>query len=624
MKIGSLKFNYWHLLVVLVLLLSLRDFSAMRSAEKEISYSDFQQALKEGSFSEIVITDQKMAGLLKEPQGALRRFRTTRVEPELAKELQNFGVKFSQVAIDSFWSDLLAWLVPLLLLAGLWLLFVRTVVARGGLSSGLMAVGKSKAKIYVETDTKITFADVAGADEAKVELKEVVEFLKDPEKFSRLGSRLPKGILLIGPPGTGKTLVARAIAGEAGVPFFSTNGAEFVEMFVGVGAARVRDLFEQAKLRAPCIIFIDELDALGKVRLGGVVHSNDEKEQTLNQLLVELDGFDARSGIVLLAATNRPEILDPALLRSGRFDRQVLLDRPDKDGRLDILLLHVKRIKTSSSLNLEQVAAMTPGLTGADLANLVNEASLVALRRHAEAVSDEDFTAAIERMLTGLEKKNRLINPKERRIVAYHEVGHAIVGAVTLPEEPANKISIIPRGVSALGYTLRNPTEERFLMTRAELEAKVAMLLGGRAAESLAFEHESTGSADDLDKATEIAWSAVTRFGMAVGLGLASYERRYPGYLGDSGGAWRARDYSDQTARDIDCAVADFVQRSFVRAKDILEFNRILLDEMAEDLIRKEVLSGVDLETYLKRAKSITLALDHGARVRSFFEPIQT
>jgi cell division protease FtsH len=460
-----------------------------------------------------------------------------------------------------------------------------------------MSVGKSKAKVYMETDTRVTFSDVAGVDEAKQELQEVVAFLKDPESYGRLGARMPRGILLVGAPGTGKTLLARAVAGESGVPFFSISGSEFVEMFVGVGAARVRDLFDQARQQAPCIIFIDELDALGRARnaqpfSGGM----DEKEQTLNQLLVELDGFDSSTGIVLLSATNRPEILDPALLRAGRFDRQVLVDRPDRTGRTAILKVHAKKVALATELELEAVAALTPGFTGADLANLVNEAAIVATRRDAEAVTLEDFTAAVERIVAGLEKKNRLLIPRERKVVAYHEMGHALVALMCRHCDPVHKVSIIPRGVGALGYTMQRPTEDRFLMTREELQERMAVLLGGRAAEQLVFGHLSTGAADDLAKVTDIARSMVTRYGMVPELGHVSYESEPSTFLGGPTSPFRTRDYSDDTAREIDTAVRAMVQGAFDKALAILGEERDTLEEGARQLLDKETLGEAELQ----------------------------
>ncbi len=479
---------------------------------------------------------------------------------------------------------------------------IRPMTGQG--MGGLMAVGKSRAKIYVETDTKVTFADVAGVDEAKEELREVVDFLKNPRSHSRLGARMPKGVLLVGPPGTGKTLLARAVAGEAAVPFFSISGSEFVEMFVGVGAARVRDLFEQARQTAPAIVFIDELDALGRARgsflPGGGGH--DEKEQTLNQLLSELDGFDPTSGVVLLAATNRPEILDPALLRAGRFDRQVLVDRPDKKGRAEILQVHLKKIQLAPAVSVEAIAALTPGFSGADLANLVNEAALLATRRSGENVTLEDFTQAIERIVAGLEKRNRILNPHERDVVAHHEMGHALV-AMSLPGvDPVQKVSIIPRGIAALGYTMQRPIEDRFLMDRAELVNRMTVLLGGRAAEDVIYAEVSTGASDDLAKATDIARSMVVRYGMDKTLGQAVYEADTPHMLDVPAGAdWHVRRYGETTAEAIDAAVRALIEDAFQRAVAILTANRPLLEQSADELLAKETFSADELKQIASR-----------------------
>ncbi|MGH6796367.1 MAG: ATP-dependent zinc metalloprotease FtsH, partial [Methylocella sp.] len=493
--------------------------------------------------------------------------------------------------IQSHWlADILSWVLPTLLFFGLWMFVFR----RFG-SGGMMAIGKSRAKIYVEKDTKVTFADVAGVEEAKEELKEIIEFLRDPASYGRLGARIPKGVLLVGPPGTGKTLLARAVAGEAGVKFFSISGSEFVEMFVGLGAARVRDLFEQARKEAPVIIFIDELDALGGARGAHPFGGHDEKEQTLNQLLVELDGFDSTTGVILLAATNRPEILDPALLRAGRFDRQVLVDRPDKRGRIDILKVHLKKAILAPDVDAEQIAALTPGFTGADLANLVNEASLLATRRRAERVHLDDFTLAIERIVAGLEKKHRILIPKERRAVAYHELGHAIVAMALTGQDPVHKVSIIPRGIGALGYTIQRPTEDRFLMTRDELENRMAVLLGGRAAELVFFHHLSTGAADDLVKATDIARSMVLRYGMNEQLGHVAYERERQPMLGVQPQHWHEQAFSDETERLIDHAVRDLVAHALDRAAEILNAHRQIHDETAQLLLQKETLDQHDL-----------------------------
>jgi cell division protease FtsH len=524
------------------------------------------------------------------------QFVATRVDPDLAKELDESGVEYSQERQSLFLNAIVSWVLPALLFVGIWLLLIRRMAERGG-AGGLMAIGKSKAKIYVETDTKVTFEDVAGVDESEQELEEIVSFLKDPSSYGRLGARMPKGVLLVGPPGTGKTLLARAVAGEAGVPFFSISGSEFVEMFVGVGAARVRDLFEQARKKAPCIIFIDELDALGRARNAGpFAGGHDEKEQTLNQLLVELDGFDPQSGIVLLAATNRPEILDPALLRAGRFDRQVLVDRPDRHGRAAILKVHMKKVRAAVGTDADTVAALTPGFTGADLANLVNEAALMATRRGATEVSLDDFTQAIERIVAGLEKKNRLLNPREREIVAYHEMGHALVALACPMCDTVHKVSIIPRGIGALGYTIQRPTEERFLMTREELEQKMAVILGGRAAEHLVFGHLSTGAADDLGRATDIARSMVTRYGMAEQLGPVTYDSEPGSFLDAAVPGLKTRNYSEDTAREIDRAVRELVQKAFDQARIMLERNKQVLEEGANELLAKETLGESELK----------------------------
>ncbi len=474
----------WHLLywaVALLLVLGLQTWLAPGQAQL-VSFDEFRQALVDGRVQEVRVTDTHLSGLLKVPEPGKREILTVRVEPELAAWLDDFRVQYRRMLQTGFWRDVLSWVLPSLVFFGLWWLLIRKLVQGQGMG-GLMQMGRSRAKVHVTQDTGVSFADVAGVDEAKQELMEVVAFLQHPADYGRLGAHIPKGVLLVGPPGTGKTLLAKAVAGEAGVPFFSISGSEFVEMFVGVGASRVRDLFEQARQRAPAIVFIDELDALGRAR--GVFASwggHDEKEQTLNQLLAEMDGFDTQAGVMILAATNRPEILDPALLRAGRFDRQVLVDRPDRVGRVQILQVHARQVKLSPGLSLDEVASLTPGFSGADLANLVNEAALFATRRHAEQVALGDFTAAIERIVAGLEKRNRLLNPVERRTVAHHEIGHALL-ALSLPgSDVVHKVSIIPRGIGSLGYTLQRPLEDRYLMTREELENRICVLLGGRAA----------------------------------------------------------------------------------------------------------------------------------------------
>lgn len=592
----STKVYIWYAIAALIGIVLLRDVWMQQSHVETISYSEFRTLLEEGKVAEVGIGQEQITGALKEPAPDQKEhFVTGRVEPGLAESLAKYGVKFSAQPESGLLKGLMGWLLPTVGFIVIWMLLVRPMMERQA-GGGLMSVGKSRAKIYMEKAIKTTFADVAGVDEAKEELQEIINFLKAPEQYGRLGARIPKGILLVGPPGTGKTLLARAVAGESRVPFFSISGSEFVEMFVGVGAARVRDLFEQARKHAPCIIFIDELDALGRARGTFTLGGHDEKEQTLNQLLAELDGFDPSAGIVLLAATNRPEILDPALLRAGRFDRQVLVDRPDKKGRLDILRVHLRKVRLESGLQPDEIAALTPGFTGADLANLVNEAALLATRRGAETVTQDDFVQAIERIVAGLEKRNRLLNPHEREVIGFHEMGHAIVALAIPGVDPVQKVSIIPRGVAALGYTIQRPTEDRFLMSSAELENKITVLLGGRASESIVFPHISTGAADDLSKATEMAHSMVTRFGMTKELGQITYEAETSPFLSGPGLAnWQQRRYSEETAGKIDQAVRAIVDRCFGRAVSILEQNRSILDIGAKELLARETMTQEQL-----------------------------
>lgn len=612
------KLNLWYLTVALFVLLLFQGLWSQYDHVTTVPYSAFEAYLKEGRITEVVITSRSVQGTLQDStQDKPRHVVANRVDPGLASRLEQYNVPFSAATENTFVSSLLSWIIPITLFFGLWMFVFRRVAEKQGLG-GMMSIGKSKAKVYVETDTRVTFGDVAGVDEAKGELQEIVDFLSDPQQHGRLGARMPKGVLLVGPPGTGKTLLARAVAGEAGVPFFSMNGSEFVEMFVGVGAARVRDLFEQARKAAPAIIFIDELDALGRARgaysFGG---GHDEKEQTLNQLLSEMDGFDPKEGVVLLAATNRPEILDPALLRAGRFDRQVLVDRPDRIGRVQILRVHIKKIDPAPDADVEQIAALTPGFSGADLANLVNEAALLATRRGADSVAMEDFTHAVERIVAGLEKKSRLLNEHERKAVAYHELGHALV-ATSLPgSDTVHKVSIIPRGVGALGYTIQRPTEDRYLMTRHELENKMAVLLGGRAAESVALGDVSTGAADDLAKATDIARSMVTRFGMIEGLGQAAYEDEPGRFLGTMPmPGMLQRRYSEATAQRIDEAVRELVDAAFEKAVSLLQERRQLLDRAAQELLAKETLTGEELVALLEAEKHHqTASASHRATV---------
>jgi cell division protease FtsH len=590
------QFNIWYLLLATLAVLYLHDVWVQMRTVEPIPYSQFQDLLKERKVKQISITSNYIQGELTQPLADGRsKFVTTRVEPELAKDLDQYDVKFTGVVESTLMRDILGWVIPAVVFFGIWMFVMRRFAERQGLGGGFLSIGKSKAKVYVETDTKVSFADVAGVDEAKEELKEIVQFLKNPQEYGRLGARIPKGILLVGPPGTGKTLLSRAVAGEAGVPFFSISGSEFVEMFVGVGAARVRDLFEQARAKAPAIIFIDELDALGRARSAFPGAGHDEKEQTLNQLLVEMDGFDPSQGLVLLAATNRPEILDPALLRAGRFDRQVLVDRPDKQGRMQILAVHIKKVRLAPDVAIEKVAALTPGFSGADLANLVNEAALLATRRGGDGVDLDDFTQAVERIIAGLEKRNRVLNAEERRVVAYHEMGHALVAMALPGSDAVHKISIIPRGIGALGYTIQRPTEDRFLMTREELENKMAVLLGGRAAEHIVFGHLSTGAADDLSKVTNIARSMVMRYGMDAKLGHVSYDAERQSFLGAGGVIPPERTYSEETAREIDCAVRTLVEAAFDRTVRLITERRQLLERGAQELLKKETLNEQDL-----------------------------
>ncbi len=589
------RLNIIYFLAAAILIMLIQQMWISFRQVETVPYSRFMELLEDGRLRSVAVSDEHIRGVLTEPLSDGRTMiYTVRVDPSFAEELSAYGVEFTGQIESRFLENLLSWIVPIAIFIAIWAFFIRGMAERGGFG-GLMSIGKSKAKVFVEKNIDVTFDDVAGVDEAKAELAEVVEFLRNPGRYGRLGARIAKGILLVGPPGTGKTLLARAVAGEASVPFFSINGSEFVEMFVGVGAARVRDLFEQARNNAPCIIFIDELDALGRARGVGQLGGEREHEQTLNQLLAELDGFDPRSGVVLLSATNRPETLDPALLRPGRFDRQVLVDRPDKIGRRAILTVHADKIKLGESVDLDRIAGLTAGFSGADLANLVNEAAVMATRRDAEAVEMDDFVSAIERIVAGLEKRNRLINEDERRVVAFHEMGHAVVAMALPGTDPVQKVSIIPRGIGSLGYTIQRPTEDRYLMTREELENKMAVLLGGRAAELLIFGELSTGAADDIQRATDIARGMVTRYGMDEKLGQASYAEDRAGTLQGPVMPSLERPYSEETAREIDCAVRDLVNAALDRASAILKANRDQLEHYAGLLLRRETLDESDL-----------------------------
>ncbi len=596
------QFNFGYLVIAFLAITLFQMWMGSRSIE-QISYSEFTKYLNEKKIAEVSVSQDQIQGKYTDAHNGKGYFYTRRVDPEFAAALEKAGVKQVTGISDTNWfTTLLSWIVPMAVFFGLWMLFFRGFAAKQGFG-GLMNVGKSKAKVYVEKETGVTFNDVAGVDEAKMELQEVVSFLKDQQKYARLGAHVPKGILLVGPPGTGKTLLARAVAGEAEVPFFSISGSEFVEMFVGVGAARVRDLFEQARKAAPCIIFIDELDALGRARSpGGGMGGYDEKEQTLNQLLSELDGFDPSTGIVLLAATNRPEVLDPALLRAGRFDRQVVVDRPDRIGRVAILKVHMKKIRAAADADPEKIAGLTPGFTGADLANLVNEAAIFATRHNAEEVSMDDFTAAVERIVAGSERKSRLLNPKERERVAYHEMGHALVASSLPDTDPVHKVSIIPRSVGSLGYTLQRPTEDRFLITLDELKDRMVVLLAGRAAEDFIFNEISTGAADDLAKVTDIARQLVTRFGMSKELGQAVLEQQRQSYLGENMMRVSEKDYSEATSREVDLTVRKLIDDAYGRATAILKRRSKDLKSGAKLLLEKETLTPDDFAP-LRRAK---------------------
>ncbi len=599
------QFSIWYVFIALWALMLIQIFVTPFFFLKpmEIPYSEFKAAVAAGKVEEISVGSAMIHGQMKPDSSSTakegRLFDTVRVEdPDLLRDLQAHQVKVTGVIESTFLRDLLSWVVPIALFFAVWLFLLRRM---GQGQGGFMTVGRSKAKIYMEKEVKVGFNDVAGVDEAKEELQEVIEFLRTPKKFSRLGGKIPKGILLVGPPGTGKTLLAKAVAGEAGVPFFSISGSEFVEMFVGVGAARVRDLFLQAKEKAPCIIFIDELDALGKARgMGPMAH--EEREQTLNQLLVEMDGFDPHAGVILMAATNRPEILDPALLRAGRFDRHVLVDRPDKGGRLAILKVHTRNVPLASEADLDVIAAMTAGFVGADLANIINEAALLAVRRGKDTVGLAELQEAVERVIAGLEKKNRVLNPKEKERVAHHEVGHALM-ALSIPGADAvQKISIIPRGIAALGYTLQLPTEDRFLMTKSELENKIAVLLGGRVAEEIIYHEVSTGAQDDLMKATDIAKSMIKLYGMSEKLGQLSLERdRQPLFL-QTGQPHAPGDYSEETAREIDCEVRRIIDEQHARVSTVLDSQQDVLREAAAVLLGRETITGEELKAIIAKS----------------------
>jgi cell division protease FtsH len=613
----------WYVLPVVLLLLIIQYYGVARQSV-EISYSEFRHLVEIKAVNDLAINTDTITGTLlpkgiedlakerKQPDlpKTLEKkfekkpptFSTVRMaDPDLVNLLEKENIKYRAIQENTWLSSLLSWVLPFGLLIVIWIYFFRKIGSGAG---GLMTVGKSKAKVYVQDETKVTFQDVAGVEEAEDELKEIIEFLKNPAKFQVLGGNLPKGVLLVGPPGTGKTLLARAVAGEAGVPFMSLSGSDFVEMFVGVGAARVRDLFATAQEKAPCIIFIDELDAIGKARGFSPMGGPEERENTLNQMLSEMDGFDTRKGVIIMAATNRPEILDPALIRPGRFDRHILVDRPSLKGREDILKIHTRTIKISPTVNLSTLAARTPGMVGSDLANIVNEAALLAARKNKDAVEMQDFEEAIDRVVAGLEKRNRVMNPKEKEIVAYHETGHALVAEALPTTDKVHRVSIIPRGIGALGYTMQLPTEDRYLMTKTELEDRMAVMMGGRVAEELTFNEISTGAQNDLFRATDIARSMIREYGMSERLGPITFEReRRPLFL-ETMMPPSSKDYSEATAQEIDQEVAALVNRAHQRALGVLEKERPILEKAAKILLEKEVLEGEELRAILNSAQT--------------------
>jgi cell division protease FtsH len=592
-------FSLGYILIALVVIFGLQ-FLMTRGTTREIPYSEFKQMVEKGQVKEVVITSTDIRGLQAVGGNQTETFVTNRVDdPQLVQQLEEKGVKFSGKQTSNFLGTVLSWILPIVLMLGIWNFTMRRMSIGG---PGILNVGQSKAKLVADKGAeRTTFSDVAGVDEAKEELVEVVDFLQNPKKFEQLGGRIPRGVLLVGAPGTGKTLLAKAVAGEAGVPFFSISGSEFVEMFVGVGAARVRDLFSTAKGKAPCIIFIDELDALGKARGFNPIGGHDEREQTLNQLLVEMDGFDTRLGVIIMAATNRPEILDPALLRPGRFDRQVVVDRPDLVGREAILKIHSKGIKLDTDVDLKTIASRTPGMVGADLANICNEAALLAVRRGKKSVTMPEFEEAIDRVIAGLEKKKRLISPREKKIVAYHEAGHAVV-AETLPNtDVVHKISIVPRGIAALGYTIQLPTEDRYLMTRTELEDRLAVLLAGRVTEEIVFGDVSTGAQNDLSRATDIARAMVKEYGMSGRMGLTTFERPHNPFL--KGDMWQPteKEYSEKTAAEIDDEVRRILDDSHEKTRRIIEEKRTIIDRLAKLLLEKEVVGREEFKALMQQ-----------------------
>jgi cell division protease FtsH len=588
----------WYVLGFILLAAIGQAVLASLQSGDTVSYSEFKNLVRQHQVQEVTVGEERVRAVLTKPDGNGKSRAVTAVridDPKLVEDLEANGVKYSGELASKWVGEVLGWVIPLIFLVGLWSFFFRRM---GGAEGGVMSFARSRAKIYADDDVKVRFVDVAGVDEAEEELREIVEFLKNPRKYTSIGGRIPKGVLLVGPPGTGKTLLARAVAGEAKVPFFSLSGSEFVEMFVGVGAARVRDLFAQAEQKAPCIVFIDELDALGKVRIQTPMGSHEEREQTLNQLLAEMDGFDARKGVIIMAATNRPEVLDPALLRPGRFDRQVLVDKPDVRGREEILRIHVRNVRIGPNVDLKVIAARTAGFAGADLANLVNEAALLAARRDKTAVEMKDFDEAIDRVIAGLEKK-RVMSDKERRIVAYHESGHAIVASVLPGLDPVHKISIVQRGFGALGYTMQLPLEDRYLMTRQDLQSQLSVLLGGRSAEEIAFKEISTGAQNDLQRATDIARAMVTEFGMSDALGAVNYNGHKRSAFLELPFVSERGNYAEETALMIDAEVKRILTEAHETARRVILEHRQILDDLSHRLLEKEVIEADELKVIM-------------------------
>jgi len=594
------QFSIAYTILAVALILALQYLVVPSFGPQRVPYSQFLAALDAKNVAEAQIGETDILWKQKDSERLMISARIPGIDDsEIIERLRQSGAEFAGNIPSKFWTTLLNWIVPAGLLALIWFL----VIGRVGGRQQFLSFGRSQARVYNRGSVKVNFSSVAGVEEAKTELKEVVDFLKNPAKYQALGARIPKGILLVGPPGTGKTLLARATAGEAGVPFYSMSGSEFVEMFVGVGAARVRDLFEQAKKNAPCIIFIDEIDTIGKQRGGATVIRHEEQEQTLNQLLTEMDGFDPSQGVIIMAATNRPHVLDPALLRPGRFDRQIVVDKPDMKGREEILKVHARDIKLSPEVDLHTIAARTPGFAGAELANVVNEAALLAARRGKQVVEMADFEEAVDRVMTGLERKSRALSKEEKKVVACHEMGHALVGLLLPHADPVHRVSIIPRGTAALGMTLQLPLQDRYLFTKEELEDKIAVLLGGRAAEEICFNRVSTGAQNDLYQATQLARRMVRDFGMSEKLGPLTFSDGSEPMLGRIAPNLWTKEYSEETARLIDEEVHNIVTQNYQRAKNLLQENEQLLKELAEELEDRETIAGSELKQRLKKVK---------------------